>query len=232
MRVNVFRWVVPMVLVAVNCAAQPGGNQVGVVQEVKAALQGSGVDFGHGPGECGRFEITKRVAWTLHQRGDSQVGLIAKFGAQNGCSADNTTSEPKYGVDILMWPDGTIVDILGGSGGDPNTPQWNVGHADPSLYRPAFDPGGSLGVVTPPPSGGTQPPPVDLQPLVDRISRLEAEVGQLQTALTVAQQQFAADQAGIQQALSRISVLESKPIPNGCKAAIKGLLNLSCSLTY
>lgn len=109
---------------------------VACVASVKARVLAAGINLNHGPGECGRFEVTKRVAWELRADG---VGLMAKFGSQNGCSATNTTDEPKYGVDVVMYPDGTFADILCG-GGDGNTPCWGTGTTTPSLWRAPFNP--------------------------------------------------------------------------------------------
>src|SRR4029453_8066374 len=109
---------------------------VACVASVKARVLAAGINLNHGPGECGRFEVTKRVAWELRADG---LGLMAKVGSQNGCSATNTLDEPKYGVGFVMYPDGTFADILCG-GGDGNTPCWGTGTTTPSLWRPAFNP--------------------------------------------------------------------------------------------
>jgi hypothetical protein len=109
---------------------------VACVASVKARVLAAGINLNHGPGECGRFEVTKRVAWELRADG---AGLMAKFGSQNGCSATNTLNEPKFGVDVVMYSDGTFADILCG-GGDGNTPCWGTGTTTSSLWRPAFNP--------------------------------------------------------------------------------------------
>jgi hypothetical protein len=106
------------------------------VASVKARVLAAGINLNHPPGECGRFEVTKRVAWDLRADG---VGLMAKFGPSNGCSATNTTNEPKYGVDVVMYQDGTFADILCG-GGDGNTPCWGTGTTSSNLWRPPFNP--------------------------------------------------------------------------------------------
>ena len=116
--------------------ARDPGSIGGVCSSVKARVLAAGINLNHGPGECGRFEVTKRVAWELRADG---VGLMAKVGSQNGCSATNTTNEPKYGVDVVMYRDGTFADILCG-GGDGNTPCWGTGTTDPSLWRQPFNP--------------------------------------------------------------------------------------------
>lgn len=130
-------------------SAQPA-NHADLVADIKHRIE-STIDLSHGPGECGRFEVTKRVVWTLRSEG---AGFLAKFGAQNKCNGQNTTDEPGVGVDIVMYPDGTIVDILGGGHEGPNTPQWNVGTpVMPTLWRPPFDPGdGSVPPSDPPPA--------------------------------------------------------------------------------
>jgi hypothetical protein len=110
---------------------------VACVASVKARVLAAGINPSRGPGECGRFEITKRVAWEL--RGDG-LGLLAKFGNQNGCSARNTLDEPKFGVDVVMSQDGSVIDILCG-GGDGNTPCWNAsGPQPPANWRAPFNP--------------------------------------------------------------------------------------------
>ena len=96
------------------------------VAEVKAQLQARGVDL---TGPCGAFAITKRVAWGLRATG---AGLLSKPSGNN-CDG--------FAVDIVAFPTGLIVDILGDAGNG-NTPLWNTGEpVDAARYRPAIDPG-------------------------------------------------------------------------------------------
>jgi hypothetical protein len=96
------------------------------VAAVKADLQGRGISL---TGDCGAFEITKRVAWGLR---DAGAGCqIKTSGANCGGKA----------VAIIMFPTGRAVDILGDAGGT-NTPQWNEIAALPTtLYALPTDPG-------------------------------------------------------------------------------------------
>ena len=97
----------------------------GFVAEVKARLQARGVDL---TGPCGAFAITKRVAWGLRATG---AGLLSKPSGNN-CDG--------FAVDIVAFPTGMIVDILGDAGNG-NTPLWNTGEpVDAARYRPAVDP--------------------------------------------------------------------------------------------
>ena len=95
------------------------------VAGVKAQLQARGVDL---TGPCGAFAITKRVAWGLRATG---AGLLSKPSGNN-CDG--------FAVDIVAFPTGMIVDILGDAGNG-NTPLWNTGEpVDAARYRPAVDP--------------------------------------------------------------------------------------------
>jgi hypothetical protein len=103
----------------------PASQTAGYVAAVKAQLQSQGVDL---TGPCGAFAITKRVAWGLRATG---AGLLSKPGGNN-CEG--------FAVDIICFPSGAIVDILGDAGGS-NTPGWNEGEQiDPSRFRPAVNP--------------------------------------------------------------------------------------------
>ena len=107
-------------------------------------------------GPCGAFQITRRVAWLLREEG---TGLLAKAEGNN-CDG--------YATDVLCYPDGAIVDILGDSGGA-NIPTWqNRGFVDPALYRPPIEP----------PDEIPAPPPV-VDTLPDRVARLEAQMSDL-----------------------------------------------------
>lgn len=162
-------------LVPISAHAQPT-NRLDVVRAVKARLAPT-VDFTHGPGECGRFEITKRVAWALRGEG---VGLLLKTGAQNKCNEENSTDSPGYGVDVIMYADGVVVDILGGGSEGPNTPLWLVNPvpAPLSSWRSSFDPGD--GPVSPLPTPPIPPaPPTD----PDTLTRIEHKIDDIATSL-------------------------------------------------
>ena len=162
-------------LITTSAYAQPI-NRLTTVQAVKARIS-STIDLTHGPGECGRFEITKRVAWELRAEG---AGFLAKTGAQNKCNEHNTTAAPGYGVDILMYTDGTVVDIIGGGVEGPNTPMWMVLSPAPlSLWRPPFDPEDDSMPPAPPPPP-TPPPAPPTPPTTDaQLDRIEAGVQEI-----------------------------------------------------
>jgi len=113
-----------------------------LVATIKPQLVGNGLDLA---GPCGAFAITKRVAWALRSEG---AGLLDKPGG-NQCEG--------YATDIVMYPDGRLVDILG-DGGGANSPMWNeTGEIRPtSQYRPAINPGDVVGPPVDPP--GPKPP--------------------------------------------------------------------------
>ena len=149
-----------LLLLAVPVAAQ----HADVVAAVKTELQAKGVDLS---GACGAFAITKRVAWRLRME---QAGLLSKPSGNN-CDA--------YAVDIVMYPDGRIFDILVDAGGG-NGPAWNAGEAvEASRYRPAVDPGDTPTQPPPPPIVVVPPPVVDLAPLQADLARVEAKVDKL-----------------------------------------------------
>jgi hypothetical protein len=120
-------------------------NHEGIVQSVKAQLVATGANLA---GPCGAFEITKRVAWILRGEG---AGLLHKNPGQNQCAG--------VGVDVVIYQDGRLFDILTDSGGA-NGPVWHqIESVSPSLWRPPVDPG----------TGGNQPippPNVPIPPVV------------------------------------------------------------------
>ena len=162
-------WLALVLLIPSTSLAQPI-NRLATVRAVKARISPT-IDLTHGPGECGRFEVTKRVAWELRAEG---AGFLAKTGAQNKCNERNTTESPGYGVDILMYTDGTVVDILGGGSEGPNTPLWLILSPAPlSSWRPPFDPGDdSLPPPLPPPIPPTPDPPPPPIPVVDLLKAI------------------------------------------------------------
>lgn len=110
-----------------------------LVTTVKQALLATGTDL---TGPCGAFQITRRVAWALRDEG---AGLIAKFAPHNLCPHGAfPPREDGYGVDVIMYPDGAIYDILVNAETE-NTPAWNRRpDVDPLLWRPPFNPGDTL----------------------------------------------------------------------------------------
>ena len=81
-----------------------------MVAFVIADLQARGINTN---GDCGAFEITKRVAWHFRDRG---AGLERKTGGRR-CEDSS--------IDIVLFKDGTSVDILIGAGVD-NGPAWQT----------------------------------------------------------------------------------------------------------
>jgi len=138
-------------------------NQAAVVLRVKVALESRGVNL---RGQCGAFEITKRVAWELRAQG---AGLLQKS-TGNNCVG--------YAVDIIAFQDGSYVDVLV-DGGNANAPAWNVkpDRVDAARWRAAFDPGDA-----PPP-----PPPTTLgpgiKPPVDPADELVAVIDEAATSI-------------------------------------------------
>lgn len=124
-----------LLLGAVPAAAQ---DHSALVRQIWSDVLLAGVNLEAGPGECGRFQVTQRVAWALRSTG---IGLIAKFGGQNGCSQFNTEQEPKYAVDAVMYADGRVFDVLGFGAEGPNSPHWFEQPLTSSLlFRAPFEP--------------------------------------------------------------------------------------------
>jgi hypothetical protein len=100
-----------------------------LVAEIKAQLVARGVNLS---GDCGGFEITKRVAWALRAQGYS---LFWKGGGAN-CQG--------YSTDRVLDGEGYLIDVLGDSGGN-NDPQWGkqdrIYPEDQPKRRPPIDPG-------------------------------------------------------------------------------------------
>ncbi len=83
---------------------------VAMIEAVKADLRRRGISMS---GDCGAFEITRRVAWAFRDRG---AGLESKtYGRQ--CQL--------FSQDIVLFSNGTSVDILIG-GGNENGASWQV----------------------------------------------------------------------------------------------------------
>ena len=126
--------------------ASPAFAQPSLVQAVKADLVARGVTLS---GDCGAFEIVKRVAWTLRSQG---AGLVAKSGGSN-CQG--------YSTDLVQFapPAGHWIDILQDAGGL-NAPLWSDnGVGDASVWRPAIDPGDLPPPVPPTPCSARRSKP-------------------------------------------------------------------------
>ena len=103
--------------------------------DVVAAAKAAAIAADHDPDapgqadECNRFDVTNRVANALRGEG---AGVLDKPSGNN-CMG--------RAVDIIAYPDGTIVDVLGGGVDGPNTPMWQVNpnKVGPSRWRAAFE---------------------------------------------------------------------------------------------
>lgn len=113
-------------------------NHQGLVENVKNYLIAKGQQFNS---YCDAFEIVKRVAWALRNEG---AGLMTTF---------HTTQCGGFSADVIAYPDGSGVDILGCAGGPTpdctnNAPSWQPGPDNPEAgvdYAPATDPGDPAG---------------------------------------------------------------------------------------
>lgn len=187
-----------------------------VVASVKATLTAQHVDLS---GPCGAFAITSRVAWRLKGEG---AGLLIKP-AGNNCQG--------YAVDEIAYPDGRLFDILVDSGGA-NGPSWNPnGIIEISRYHPAFDPGDTGPIVSPP---STPPPtPVDLSPILRRLDVLEQQVKDQSGELHAQRDVLNNFDQHFQVMETRLQVLETKPIPVSCRASANlgfARIPVSCTL--
>ncbi|HTL39442.1 MAG TPA: hypothetical protein VL306_01380 [Methylomirabilota bacterium] len=107
-------------------------NHIDVVQRVISYLTSQGISMA---GNCGAFEITKRVAWALRNEG---AGLLVTFHS-SACNG--------YASDIIAYPDDSQVDILGDTGGA-NNPQWGPfpsQNENGVHFASPFDPGDPAG---------------------------------------------------------------------------------------
>lgn len=96
------------------------------VAQIKEALLNIGIDL---TGPCGAFEITRNVAWGLSKI--SAAGLLSKPQGNN-CEG--------YATDIICYPNGQIIDILGDGGGQ-NNPIWLEKEiVEAHRYHPAINP--------------------------------------------------------------------------------------------
>lgn len=150
---------------------------VSLIAFIKDQLVVKGVNL---IGDCGAFEITKRVAWAARETG---VQLLSKTTGAN-CGG--------FAADFLCFRDNSGLDILGKSGGEfnpkgeligpGNEPQMLVLPPDPNLagrWRAPIDPGdtddnGNIDGIPEPPEPPANPPPSDN--LTTRVAQLEAQV--------------------------------------------------------
>jgi hypothetical protein len=145
------RWIVVGLLLL---RPPPVAAQVDVVTAVKADLVQRGVAL---DGPCGAFAITRRVAWTLRH---TSAGLLAKDGG-NQCEG--------FAVDVLTYPDGSGIDVLGDAG-DSNVPAWQLSEPPGALLGRWRAPSNPDDVVPVPPV-----PPSDLsQQILDELRAHEA----------------------------------------------------------
>lgn len=86
--------------------------------------------------EYSGFEVTKRVAWALRNRGGG--GLLLKPTGENIVTWRGYT----FAAGRIMFPDGHIYKVLSDVGrGGGNGPSWqDEGFVDRNRYLPALDP--------------------------------------------------------------------------------------------
>lgn len=173
-------------------------NHQDTVQQIRDQVTGAGIDLNHGPGECGRFEITKRVAFALKNEG---FGLIAKFSGQNLC-ADGSLghTEDGFAVDAIMDHDGVVIDILGTN----NVAQWFVQPtlANPDLWRAPFP----VDVVPTPTPEPTPPPTSDLEARVAALEQAALDFGQVAKVFD-----------------DRLRSVEARPVYTKCQVRVFGI---------
>ena len=160
-----------LVLAAGPAVAQ-SQSHADVVAAVKQVLVARGMNL---LGNCGAFEITKRVAWQLRGEG---AGLLAKPDGE-GCEG--------FAKDIIAYPSGMIVDILIASGDlGGNGPSWEIKPAvEASRWRPVGrDPDGVAPIPGPPAVLSPGPPPVaapstalsiDPATILERLAAIDAK---------------------------------------------------------
>lgn len=173
-------FIAPFIYIAVFAQQTP---HVDVVAQAKVAAIAAGFDpDAPAPDECARFEVTNRAAFALKAEG---AGILEKLSG-NQCLG--------RAVDIVAYPDGTIVDVLGGGDQGPNTPMWQINpdKVDPSRWKAPFavvdapvDPQPAPGVPGPQGPAGPQGPkgdkgdpgdPANVAELLARLAALEAKL--------------------------------------------------------
>lgn len=222
-------------LVVLGCAA-PLFAQQNLVEQAKRELAAAGFQVENKA--CSDFEIAKVVAGRLRAQG---AGLLTKSCCGDGNDPNRTHCEFQgewYAHDVVAFPDGTIVDIAQ-DGGGANGPRYDVAPADPGLigrYRSAVSLGltgqvpGSAGPAPVPVTPPVAVDPVDVRPLLDRISVLEQSLGNLKNMLEQlvgGLQAEQADRANRDTDLShQLEALKARPMPTGCTVTY-----LRCRLT-
>ncbi len=101
-------------------------NYVALVQAARRDTINAGIDVN--ADECSRFAVVTRAASLIAQV-EPGIGLLYKP-TGNQCQ--------ERAVDILCWPDGVIVDVLGAGPDGPCSAIWmeNPVRVDPSRWRP------------------------------------------------------------------------------------------------
>ncbi len=180
--------------------------------------------------------ILNAVAWRHRSDG---WGLLEKtFGAN--CPAGRTS----IACDILVHrPSGQHFDVLRDAEGSASPVWQNKGPIDLSRFLAPVDPGGAAGgPVTPP---APQGPPVDLGPLLTRLEALEHAVQALSSTVPPLVQQVGVHGAELEKLAlageridvlaTRVQMLESRPLPVDCRAALNfgfGRAPITCELTF
>jgi hypothetical protein len=103
------------------------------IADAKEELEDQGETF---LGSCGSFKIINLAAWNI----GGGIGLLEKPGGHR-CEVDGVG----YSVDVLVYTDGYIFDVLGSSSDEgvigENRPMWlSQPSVDPSRWAPAIDP--------------------------------------------------------------------------------------------
>jgi hypothetical protein len=192
-------------LLLVAFTLQPTADHRAVVVAAKAAAMAAGVNpDALAPDECARWEITRRVAWELRSEG---AGLIAKGG--NNCRG--------YAVDAIMYPDGTVVDILGAGVDGPNTAHWFV----QPVRRPASDWRAPIDL-----DPDTPPAPVQDETLL-LLQRVMAELETLRLELAALRAQQTADTEKVQSQIDQVVKNAEKSAPSMIER-IAHLVTLGC----
>lgn len=182
---------------------------VDIVAQAKAAAIATDHDP-DAPGqadECNRFDVTNRAAAALAAEG---AGVLEKL-TGNQCLG--------RAVDIIAYPDGTIVDVLGLGNEGPNTPMWQINpdKVDRNRWRAAFPVEVPPVIVVPPaPHDGVPGPPGPVGPQGPK-----GDKGDPGTAVDVAE------------LLARLTLLESRLAGITCKASANlgfARIPVSCSV--
>lgn len=175
-----------------------------VVVTAKAAAVNAGINVD--ADECSRFEITKRVAVLL---AGEHAGLLDKPSGNN-CQG--------FAVDIIAYPSGAIVDILGSGSDGPNTPHWLVqAPVDPARYRAPIADG------PPPARAPASEPPATQEDHDAAIHRIEAQLEAIRADLATLRTQSDANTEKIQQQIDQAIKNLEKSAPGFAAALLKVL---------